>query len=58
VFYGEGIDHADVDRAIELSRTKYCSVSAMLAASTRISYSYRIVEPKKSSVAEVVASAN
>jgi len=42
VFYGDGIETADVERAIEMSTTKYCSVSAMLKASVKISHSYRI----------------
>jgi putative redox protein len=42
VFYGEGIDPVDVERAIELSTTKYCSVSAMLRPSVNITHSYRI----------------
>lgn len=42
VFYGNGIKREDVEQAIELSRTKYCSVSAMLSASCKISHSYRI----------------
>ena len=42
VFTGEGINPADVERAIELSTTKYCSVSAMLNASVKITHSYRI----------------
>jgi putative redox protein len=46
VFYGEGIDPRDVERAIELSTTKYCSVSAMLRASVNLTHSYRI-EPSK-----------
>jgi len=43
VFVGEGIDPAIVERAIELSTTKYCAVSAMLRASVTITHSYRIV---------------
>jgi putative redox protein len=43
VFYGEGIDPKDVARAIELSTTTYCSVSAMLKVSVKITHSYRIV---------------
>lgn len=43
VVYGDNINPADVERAIELSRTKYCSVSAMLQASVTITHSYRIV---------------
>ena len=42
VFRGDGIRAADVERAIELSETKYCSVSAMLRASVAITHSYRI----------------
>ena len=42
IFYGEGINAADVERAIELSTTKYCSVSAILSASAKLSHSYRI----------------
>lgn len=43
VVYGDNINPADVERAIELSRTKYCSVSAMLQASVNITHSFRIV---------------
>lgn len=42
VFFGNGINPKDVERAIELSTTKYCSVSAMLRASVNITHSYRI----------------
>ena len=42
VFYGDGIKKEDVERAIDLSSTKYCSVSAMLSASAKITHSYRI----------------
>ena len=42
IFYGDGIDPRDVERAIELSTTKYCSVTAMLKTSVTITYSYRI----------------
>ncbi len=46
VFYGDGINPADVERAIELSLTKYCSVTAMLRASVKITHSYRIEKEK------------
>ncbi len=46
VFYGTGINPADVERAIELSTTKYCAVSAMLKASVALTHSYRIEPPK------------
>jgi putative redox protein len=47
VIYGDGINPADVERAIELSATKYCSVSAMLRASVKITHSYRIEKPAR-----------
>jgi putative redox protein len=46
VFHGEDIKPADVERAIELSETKYCSVSAMLRPSVRITHAYRIESTK------------
>lgn len=39
---GDSIDERAVARAIELSETKYCSVSAMLAASAKITTRYEI----------------
>ncbi|HSQ74976.1 MAG TPA: OsmC family protein [Bacteroidota bacterium] len=45
IFYGTGINPADVERAIELSTTKYCSVTAMLKASVKLTHSYRIEQP-------------
>lgn len=39
---GHSIDPKAVAHAIELSETKYCSVSAMLGASARIAMSYEI----------------
>lgn len=42
VVRGEGIDPAAVERAIELSEGKYCSVSAMLKKTAEITISYRI----------------
>lgn len=45
IFRGEGIDPADVEQAIELSTTKYCSVSAMLRPTVKITHSYRIEPP-------------
>ncbi len=43
VVYGNGIARSDVERAIELSTTKYCSISAMLQEAVQITHSYRIV---------------
>lgn len=43
---GPAIDEAAVQRAIDLSATKYCSVAAMLAAGTvEIHHRYRITGP-------------
>lgn len=47
IFYGEGINPADVERAIELSTTKYCTVSAILKASAKLTHSYRIESTEK-----------
>jgi putative redox protein len=46
VFVGDDIDPADVERAIELSTSKYCSVSAMLTPKVKITHSYRIEDPR------------
>ena len=41
---GEGLSEAAIRRSVELSATKYCPVSAMLAAgATVIHHRYRIV---------------
>jgi len=45
IFRGKGIKQADVERAIELSSTTYCSVSAMLKATVKITHSFRIEPP-------------
>jgi putative redox protein len=55
VLYGSGISTADVERAIELSVMKYCSVSAMLAKACTITHSYRIEETREMSPAEVIS---
>lgn len=44
VFYGKNLPEKDIERAIELSLTKYCSVTAMLQKAMPIEHSYRIVE--------------
>jgi len=49
VFYGDGLKPADVERAIELSATKYCSVTAILTSSVAITHSYRIEPAVKAS---------
>ena len=47
VFYGDGIKPEDVERAIDLSVSKYCSVSAILSASAKLTHSYRIESAAK-----------
>jgi putative redox protein len=42
VFYGEAIPETEIQRAIELSTTKYCAISAMLRESVTITHSYTI----------------
>ncbi|BDQ02720.1 OsmC family protein [Ignavibacterium sp.] len=44
VFYGKNLPVKEIERAIELSQTKYCSVTAMLQKAMPIEHSYRIVE--------------
>jgi putative redox protein len=43
IFYGDNIQEKDVERAIELSQTKYCSVTKMLEKEIEINHTYRIV---------------
>ena len=47
VFYGKNINPKDVERAIELSQTKYCGVTAMFQKAMEITYNYKIEENKK-----------
>lgn len=47
LIWGEGIDPKAVERAIQLSEEKYCSVSAMLRQTVHISSSYQILNPEK-----------
>jgi len=44
VVTGHHIDPAAVARAIELSETKYCSVSAMLQKAAKVTTKYTIIE--------------
>ncbi len=46
VFYGKDIKESDVERAIELSQTKYCGVTAMFEKAMEITHSFRIEEKK------------
>jgi putative redox protein len=43
--YGEDLNPASVERAIELSETKYCSVHAMLAPTVKLSSRYELLPP-------------
>ena len=43
VFYSKNLQEKDIERAIELSQTKYCSVTHMLNKSVEITHSYKIV---------------
>lgn len=42
IFTGEGLQAAQVTRAVELSQTRYCSVSAMLRRTADLTYTWRI----------------
>jgi putative redox protein len=53
VVTGHDVRPEEVARAIDLSETKYCSVSAMLRASVEITHSYRIVEVAMPAAARV-----
>jgi putative redox protein len=44
VFYGKNLPEKDIERAIDLSLTKYCSVTAMLQKAMPIEHSYKIIE--------------
>jgi putative redox protein len=44
VVTGKGVKPEAVERAIELSETKYCSATAMLRHAVEITTSYRIIE--------------
>lgn len=41
---GHNIDPVAVERAIELSSTKYCSASGMLEKAVKIEHAYKIIE--------------
>lgn len=43
---GFDIRPQDVERAIELSSTKYCAVSAMIRGNVDVRHSYKILEPE------------
>ena len=41
-FWGEALKQANIEKAINLSQERYCSVSAMLRASVDITHSYEV----------------
>ncbi len=45
VISGTGIDPSKVQKAIDLSVDKYCSVSAMLRPGAKITHEYQIIQP-------------
>jgi putative redox protein len=45
LLWGEGIDPKAVERAVQLSEEKYCSVGLMLSKAAPIRSSYRILKP-------------
>ncbi len=45
LIWGEGISPTSVERAIQLSEEKYCSVRAMLCQAAQIRSSYQILSP-------------
>lgn len=45
LLWGEGLKAKDVEKAIQLSEEKYCSVSSMLGKTARIHSSYKIFNP-------------
>lgn len=55
IIYGKNINPADVERAIELSTTKYCSVSAMIAKATTLTHSYLIRPSKTAALPEEIS---
>ena len=47
VFYGRDIQAKDVERAIDLSTTKYCSISSMLQKAVGLTHSYKIINTEE-----------
>ncbi|WP_372591701.1 OsmC family protein [Guyparkeria sp.] len=46
VVVGKGLDPAKVERAVNLSAEKYCSVSAMLRDSVELTHDFEVREPE------------
>lgn len=47
LFYGKDIKPQDVERAIELSMTKYCGVNAMFSKIMDVTHAYQIMETRE-----------
>jgi putative redox protein len=48
LLWGEDLNPKDIEKAIELSETKYCSVSIMLKCTAQIHSDYRVFAPGES----------
>jgi putative redox protein len=44
IFEGKNLKSTDIERAIELSQTKYCPITQMLKSSVEIKTSYKIIK--------------
>ena len=53
VIAGRGLDPRQVERAVKLSKDKYCSATIMLAHTAEVTYGVRIVEGDRIHVSEV-----
>lgn len=49
---GPGLSHAKAERAVTLSKEKYCSASIMLGATAEISYSLEVIDEQRKEAAE------
>ena len=47
LIWGENIPPKDVERAIQLSEEKYCSVGLMLCKTARVTSEYRLLKPSE-----------
>lgn len=50
VFYGDDVTEKEVERAIELSQTKYCGVTKMLEKAAEITHTYKIIKNEEIAV--------
>jgi putative redox protein len=50
MIWGEGINPKSIERAIKLSKEKYCSVSAMLRSVADIKWTYQLFSSEESKV--------